>query len=459
MIKKIFFLNLILVLGFAFAQDYQNYKLFLSSDKLYQGDVLIVKLSLPNQIAIQEAYLGKIKINFIQTTDNQFIAFVGIGAKEKPGNYKLNIYLTNNEKIERSIKIYKRNFPITELKTTPELEKKGYTPQRIVNNLKYENEIVNNITSRSTNQIYFKQKFQPPLKQIKIVGDYGNIRKNGNNEVQHLGVDLDGKLGDSVYAMNEGKAVLAKKLINYGNTIIIDHGGGIYSLYLHLNKIYVNENQYVKPGQIIGEVGNTGYSLEPHLHLSIKVNNQSIDPMKFLTTANNFLFSEIKSTKVENFNLQANIHNLMKKISWGYEENHQREIDTIIIHSSYNPFGNDYYNVNKILQIYKNYGVSAHYLIDRQGNIYQLVDEKNIAYHAGKSKMPDGRTGVNYFSIGIELIYHKNESPNEIQYASLNRLIKDIKSRHNIKYILGHQDIAPERKDDPWNFDWNKIEK
>jgi AmpD protein len=86
-----------------------------------------------------------------------------------------------------------------------------------------------------------------------------------------------------------------------------------------------------------------------------------------------------------------------------------------------------------------------------------LVDEKNIAYHAGVSKMPDGRTGVNNFSIGIELMNTKKDSYTESQYSGLNKLIDYLENNHQIKYVLGHQDISPDRKTDPWNFNWKKV--
>lgn len=146
-----------------------------------------------------------------------------------------------------------------------------------------------------------------------------------------------------------------------------------------------------------------------------------------------------------------------KLLSSGFQAASGRTIDTIVIHSSYDAIGDDPYSVNGIISEYKNYGVSAHYLIDRGGAIYQLVDEKNIAYHAGTSRLPDGRTNVNEISIGIELINTKNSNFTNEQYASLQSLIESIKRRYEIKYILGHNQIAPGRKDDPWNFNWNKI--
>lgn len=143
-------------------------------------------------------------------------------------------------------------------------------------------------------------------------------------------------------------------------------------------------------------------------------------------------------------------------VSWGFQKSAERKIDTIIIHSSYDAIGNDPYSVNGVIAEYKSYGVSPHYVIDRKGNIYRLVEDKNIAYHAGESKMPDGRTGVNNFSIGIEMLTTKKDKLTDEQYSALNSLIKNLKEEYKITAVLGHSQIAPDRKDDPWNFEWGK---
>jgi hypothetical protein len=145
-------------------------------------------------------------------------------------------------------------------------------------------------------------------------------------------------------------------------------------------------------------------------------------------------------------------------VGWGFKASTGRKIDTLVIHNSYDISGNPY-DFQGILNEWKDYGVAPHYLIDRSGEIYQLVDEKNIAYHAGVSQVPDGRTDVNNFSIGIELMNTQEDKLSGSQYSALNNLIKDIKKRHSIKYILGHSQIAPGRKTDPWNMDWSKINK
>lgn len=151
-------------------------------------------------------------------------------------------------------------------------------------------------------------------------------------------------------------------------------------------------------------------------------------------------------------NIQNNL------VNWGFAKSSGRKIDTIIIHSTYNALGGDEHNLDKILDIYKSYGVAPHYIITREGKIYRLVKDENIAYHAGVSKVPDGRTNVNDFSIGIEIIETKSESPSSTQYSLLKKLIAYLKNEYKIKYMLEHSDIAPGRKDDPWNFNWEKVE-
>ncbi len=133
-----------------------------------------------------------------------------------------------------------------------------------------------------------------------------------------------------------------------------------------------------------------------------------------------------------------------------------RTIDTIIVHSVYNALGGDVHSLEKVIEEFKIYGVAAHYLITRDGVLYRTALDEAIAYHAGDSEMPDGRRDVNNFSIGIELVNTKTESPTESQYQSLTQLVKHLQEQYNIpsENIIGHKDIAPERKTDPWNFDW-----
>ena len=147
--------------------------------------------------------------------------------------------------------------------------------------------------------------------------------------------------------------------------------------------------------------------------------------------------------------------------SWGFQKSSGRTIDTIIIHSSYDATGSDPFNVDGVIAEWKALGVSPHYLIARDGTTYQLVADQDIAYHAGVSKMPspDNRTNVNNFSIGVEMINTLDGKFTDAQYSSLNSLIANLKAKYPIKNILGHDQISPGRKTDPWGIDWGKVQK
>ena len=133
-------------------------------------------------------------------------------------------------------------------------------------------------------------------------------------------------------------------------------------------------------------------------------------------------------------------------------------IDTIVIHSMHSDGKTD---ACTCIQCLNSNQVSAHYLIQEDGTLYRCVPENKRAWHAGTSAMPfsdDCRTAVNDFSIGIELLWDNIAPFPEVQYDSLSNLIKDISSRHPIINIVGHDHIAPDRKQDPGIFfDWGLL--
>ena len=134
-------------------------------------------------------------------------------------------------------------------------------------------------------------------------------------------------------------------------------------------------------------------------------------------------------------------------------------IDTLIVHSMHNPEAPDPFDPQACLQILNAHQVSAHYFIDRTGQLWQLVDEKKRAWHAGASKIPDpadGRSEVNHFSIGVELFATESSGYTDSQYETLASLTRELARRYELKNIFGHSDIAPERKTDPWGFDWRR---
>ena len=127
-------------------------------------------------------------------------------------------------------------------------------------------------------------------------------------------------------------------------------------------------------------------------------------------------------------------------------------VDTVVIHamSAINVYPRNPFSIKKCIEIFIDYEVSAHYIIDRKGRIYHLVPEEKKAWHAGVA-------GMNDISIGIELMGSETVPFEEAQYAALNSLIADIKKRHKIKSIVGHQEIKESKWDPGKMFDWKRV--
>ncbi len=124
--------------------------------------------------------------------------------------------------------------------------------------------------------------FQRPLDSA-ITSPFGNRRLfNGKLASYHSGVDFRAPVGTPVKASNSGKVRLAKNLFYAGNTVLIDHGAGIFTIYAHLSQIGVTVNESVAKGQVIGKSGRSGRVSGPHLHWGVKLNGQNVDPLQFM---------------------------------------------------------------------------------------------------------------------------------------------------------------------------------
>jgi murein DD-endopeptidase MepM/ murein hydrolase activator NlpD len=98
----------------------------------------------------------------------------------------------------------------------------------------------------------------------------------------HTGIDLRGEIGEVVHATANGKVSIAGREGGYGNMVEIDHGNGFSTRYGHLSEIDVKVGQQVHIGQVIGKIGSTGRSTGPHLHYETRINNEPVNPQKFL---------------------------------------------------------------------------------------------------------------------------------------------------------------------------------
>ncbi len=278
------------ILSFGGDVTASDFKVKLSSYVLQQGDTLFVRVTSGKE---PRGTLEGVKLSFLKA-NGVWITTYGINIKKTLGNYRLTIRGAYPDLFDKYITVNKKNFPVTKLIITKELQEKGYTATSVEENIMgQEGQELSKILNIYNPTAYFERPFVYPLAKIYISGNFGNIRKSGEIKLQHLGTDLDADTGVPVYAINDGRVVFVKNLTNDGNTLVIDHGLGIYSLYLHLNEFKVSPEDMVKRGDVIATVGNTGYSLGSHLHFSVKINNgtslASVDPLRFIKSANKII--------------------------------------------------------------------------------------------------------------------------------------------------------------------------
>ena len=136
--------------------------------------------------------------------------------------------------------------------------------------------------SGATPLYYTGGRFAWPLRG-KINSPYGTrVHPVFRTRATHTGIDIEGNRGDPVRAAHDGEVLYTGWLRGYGQVIILDHGGDLTTVYAHLSGIDVTENRRVKTGDLIGRVGSTGITTGPHLHFEVRVNGNTVDPMKYL---------------------------------------------------------------------------------------------------------------------------------------------------------------------------------
>jgi murein DD-endopeptidase MepM/ murein hydrolase activator NlpD len=219
---------------------------------------------------------------------NKPIAFYGTGINQTTGKTTVTVTMKNGTKLAASFTIGKRVSPTESLAVPADLGGNSTSSQEaLVANLDAENAELADVYS-NPDVTFWNAPFIWPVHAADVVGGivitdpFGYERDSGAEEIIHKGTDFKAPPGTPVYAINAGYVRVTKLFSVYGNTVIVDHGMGIQSFYMHLSKMVVTVGEPVKQGQLLGYSGETGYSEGPHLHLTIRVGGISIDPMVFL---------------------------------------------------------------------------------------------------------------------------------------------------------------------------------
>lgn len=203
-----------------------------------------------------------------------------------PGVLPLSIHFEDSSSYEELITITSGRFPVVTLDIPSRI---AMTPAQLTQHLNGNQMNLREILKVSNDEVLFDTSFALPLSSYTRIGSpYGEIRKTGDQIIRHLGVDFAAPLGTPVLAINSGKIHRAYYDQVYGNSVIIDHGKGIFSLYLHLQNMSVKEGDFIGRGAVVGALGETGYATSPHLHLSVKIGTESIDPLAFIEAFQTF---------------------------------------------------------------------------------------------------------------------------------------------------------------------------
>lgn len=219
--------------------------------------------------------------------DNKY--FIVAFDRDDSSEVELKVRFIDGKEIVKKIKPQKRKFNIQRINNMkPALvEHPEKENERILKERQISQEARTKI---GENKIpMYLEKIIRPVKGGRISSQFGNQRiLNGEPKNFHNGIDIALPEGSPVYAMADGIILLAVDTFYYaGTNILIDHGDGLNSFYLHLKKLFVENGDTVKVGQKIGEVGSTGRSTGPHLHWGVQWYNKRIDPIVVLENFSN----------------------------------------------------------------------------------------------------------------------------------------------------------------------------
>ncbi|NIP38006.1 MAG: M23 family metallopeptidase [Candidatus Dadabacteria bacterium] len=271
MFKKFYsLLSFFIFVSLSLFVDQPPAKINITPELKYPGDVVAIYAEIP--IKPSGIFQNK-EIRFYESgLGFKGITYVDIDTK--PGDYPLTLN-AGELSSTYSIEIRTKEFPVKHI--TLQSEKVFLSPEdeKRAND---ESALLKSIWDQVTPVPLWEGSFTKPT-DSDITSQFGVKRIiNKKKESTHRGTDYRGKTGTPIKSINSGIVELTDNHFYGGNTVVINHGLGLYSVYLHLSKTNVSTGEKINRGDIIGLVGSTGRASGPHLHLSVKLNGESINP-------------------------------------------------------------------------------------------------------------------------------------------------------------------------------------
>lgn len=247
-----------------------------------QGETFSIIVQ-PEQSMSITATIQDNPLTFFENKPGEWVSFSGIHAMADTGAFSLNLDITLADGSAYNFEqwaLVTPGFYTNDAEIY--VEAKYLDPEAIAQ----EDGVIHKIVSQKSPVKLWQGQWRSPMDDpLCVVGEYGNRRSYNEGLLlyYHTGVDFGVCVQNlNIYAPAHGTVVFADALFVRGNTVILDHGWGVYSMYLHMSEISVSVGQMVEPYQLLGLVGNTGRSAGPHLHFEIIVNGISVHPLTWL---------------------------------------------------------------------------------------------------------------------------------------------------------------------------------
>ncbi|HWQ80039.1 MAG TPA: M23 family metallopeptidase, partial [Anaerovoracaceae bacterium] len=255
-------------------------KFVFSGQRLSQGQLLEVKVyyaKTPEDIIFEQSIYD----NFRWFQEDGFLrGYLPTNYNVKPGTYQIKYgSVSSGTEFTQGIEVAAYDYQIQYLYADPQMEQETRNDEAYAEYYKYFTPVRN----QSEPVRYYTEDFILPARG-RLSTEFGETRYVNDipTSYRHLGLDIAAPEGTEVKAANRGKVALARQLILTGNTVIIDHGEGLFSVYQHMLNLSVKTGDIVERGQKVGEVGTTGFSTGPHLHFMISYYQANLEPGYFL---------------------------------------------------------------------------------------------------------------------------------------------------------------------------------
>jgi murein DD-endopeptidase MepM/ murein hydrolase activator NlpD len=214
---------------------------------------------------------------------NCWYALAGVSLETKPGRYTLHLAEKGTETapaaFDSAVIVGRGRYPSSRLTLPP-----GFVepPKEQQARIEEDQAAKKQAFAATRPEPLWAGRFLPPA-QAEISGVFGTARVlNGVKKSQHMGLDFRVGTGTPIHATNNGTVILARPLYFEGNCVMIDHGQGLLTMYLHLSEFKVKEGDHVEAGQLVGLSGGTGRSTAPHLHFAVRWRGEYLDPATLL---------------------------------------------------------------------------------------------------------------------------------------------------------------------------------